>query len=265
MKSVFHSSFMNFSLVPSSPEHWTTFAWILAALAAFGVGLSKTGFNGVGIAYVLIMANIMGARASTGFVLPLLLFADFFAVFLFRRHADWSHIRRLVPPTMIGIVAGYFIMQHVSDAAYKPFMGWFVLVLSGLQWLRGQRESWFAHLPHNPVWSNSMGLGCGVATMLANGSGPIATLYLLVSGLSKMEFVGTGAWFFFLMNWFKVPFSWHMGLINLDSLKWNLWLFPAVALGIFAGKWLLARVSQQLFETLLLWFSVLAALRLIFS
>ncbi len=234
-------------------------------MAAFGVGLSKTGFNGVATAYVLVMALLMPARASTGFVLPLLLFADFFAVFMFRRHADWTHVRRLVPPTMIGIVAGYFIMQHVSDAAYKPFMGWFVLLLSGLQWLRSKRESWFAHLPHNPLWSNSMGLSCGVATMLANGSGPIATLYLLVSGLPKMEFVGTGAWFFFLMNWFKVPFSWHMGLINLDSLRWDLWLFPAVALGIFAGKWLLERVPQKLFETLLLWFSVLAALRLIIS
>lgn len=256
---------MNFSLVPSSPEHWTIFAWFLAFLCAYCVGLSKTGFAGIGTFYVLVMAMLMPARASTGFVLPLLIFADFFAVFLFRRHADWSHVWRLVPPAMLGIVLGYFAMQRISDTLYRPFMGWFVLILSALQWLRGKREAWFAALPQNNVWSSAMGLGCGVSTMLANNSGPVATFYLLVSGLPKLEFVGTGAWFFFLMNWFKVPFSWKLGLINLDSLKWDLWLFPVVVVGVFSGKWLLDRVPQKLFETLLLWFSIVAAARLIFS
>ena len=256
---------MNFSLVPSSPEHWTTFAWILAALAAFGIGLSKTGFSGVSTVYVLVMAMLMPARASTGFVLPLLLFADVFAVRAFHRHADWTHIKRLIPSAFLGIVVGFWAMKRLDDAIYRPVIGVVVLVLCVLQWLRSRREDWFAHLPHNPVFSNTMGLGCGITSMMANGSGPIATLYFLVGGLPKMEFVGTGAWFFFAMNLFKAPFSWQMGLIDLTSLKWNLWLFPIVFLGVVSGKWLLERVPQKLFETLLLWFSVLAAVRLIFS
>lgn len=256
---------MNFSLVPSSPEHWTLFAWILAVLCAFCIGLSKTGFGGVGTFYVLVMAMLMPARASTGFLLPMLLFADIFAVRAFARHADWTHLKRLLPSAFLGIVVAYFAMKHLSDAAYKPVIGWIVLGLSAIQWLRSQRESWFARWPHNPVFSNTMGLGCGVTSLLANGSGPVATLYFVVGGLPKMEFVGTGAWFFFLMNLFKAPFSYHMGLIDLTSLKWNFYLLPIVFLGIVSGKWLLERVPQKLFETLLLWFSVIAAIKLIFS
>jgi uncharacterized membrane protein YfcA len=252
-------------LTAASPENWTVAHWTIAVIAALCIGLSKTGFGGVGTAFVLLMALIMGARASTGFILPMLLFADVFAVRAFHRHADWTLIRRLIPAAFLGIVVAFFAMKRMDDAIYNPVIGWIVLVLCGLQWLRGKREEWFAHLPNNPVFANVMGLGCGLTTMLSNGSGPIATLYFLVSGLPKMEFVGTGAWFFFLMNGFKVPFSWQLGLINLDSLRWNLLLMPAVFVGVVSGKWLLQRVPQKLFETLLLWFSILAALRLIFS
>lgn len=257
---------MNFlHLTATSPEHWTAAHWTIAVVAALCIGLSKTGFGGVGTVFVLLMAMIMPTLESTGFVLPLLLFADVFAVRIFRRHANWTLIRRLIPAAFVGIVLAFITMNRFKNVAYGPVIGWIVLVLCGLQWLRGKREEWFAHLPNNPVFANTMGLGCGLTTMLANGSGPIATLYFLVGGLPKMEFVGTGAWFFFLMNVFKVPFSWQLGLINLHSLRWNLWLLPAVLLGVVAGKWLLDRVPQKLFETLLLWFSILAALRLILS
>jgi len=257
---------MNFlHLTATSPGHWTTAHWTFAVIAALCIGLSKTGFGGVGTVFVLLMAMIMPTLDSTGFVLPLLLFADVFAVRTFRRHADWTLIRRLIPAAFVGIVLAFLAMNRFKHLPYGPVIGWIVLVLCGLQWLRGKREEWFAHLPDNPVFANVMGLGCGLTTMLSNGSGPIATLYFLVSGLPKMEFVGTGAWFFFLINVFKVPFSWQLGLINLHSLRWNLWLLPPVLIGVVAGKWLLDRVPQKLFETLLLWFSILAALRLILS
>ena len=235
-------------------------------IAALCIGLSKTGFGGVGTAFVLLMALVMGARGSTGFILPMLLFADVFAVRAFHRHADWTHIKRLIPAAFVGIIVAFFVMHKLKDdAIYNPVIGWIVLILCGLQWLRGKREEWFAHLPNNPIFGNTMGLGCGITSMLSNGSGPIATLYFLVGGLPKMEFVGTGAWFFFLLNLFKTPFSWQLGLIDLSTLRWNLYLLPAVFVGVVSGKWLLERVPQQLFETLLLWFSILAALRLIFS
>jgi len=43
----------------------------------------------------------------------------------------------------------------------------------------------------------------------------------------------------------------------------NLILAPAVLVGVLAGRWLLERIPQRLFEHMLLVFAVLAALRLI--
>ena len=54
--------------------------------------------------------------------------------------------------------------------------------------------------------------------MLANAAGPIFTIYCLAVALPKFELVGTSAWFFFIINAFKVPFSVALGLIHGQTL-----------------------------------------------
>jgi hypothetical protein len=99
--------------------------------------------------------------------------------------------------------------------------------------------------------------------MLANASGPIIALYALAVGLPKLEFVGTYAWFFLLINAFKVPFSWALGLVHVGTLMLNVVLAPPIALGVIAGRWLTHRVPQHIFNGLLLAFAAIAALRLV--
>ena len=252
-----------------TPQHWNALQWAIAALAAFLIGASKAGFGGLGTVFVLLMASIMEARASTGFVLPLLLVGDVLAVFVFNQHANWTYIRRLLPPTMLGVVTGYWLMSRMTtqgdDHMYKVVIGVIVLVLCVLQIVRMAREHWFERFPDSRLFSVGMGGASGVSTMLANNAGPIASWYFLASGLPKMELVGTAAWFFLIVNLWKVPWSYDLGLINTQSLRFGLYLIPAVPLGVFAGRWLLGRISQRTFELLLLAFSLLAALRLIFS
>jgi len=53
-------------------------------------------------------------------------------------------------------------------------------------------------------------------------------------------------------------------LINPESLKLNLWLMPALLVGIFFGRKLIHLVPQRIFELLLYGFSIIAAVRLLF-
>ena len=66
--------------------------------------------------------------------------------------------------------------------------------------------------------------------------------------LPKATFIGTGAWYFMLMNWFKVPFSASWGLINSASLGFNLKLAPFVVLGAGAGIILAKRIPEKAFN-----------------
>jgi uncharacterized membrane protein YfcA len=108
-----------------------------------------------------------------------------------------------------------------------------------------------------------MGLLAGITTMLANAAGPVVTLYALSVSLPKFELVGTIALFFFIVNLIKVPFSAWLGLIRADTLMLNLIFVPVVYVGIAIGRWLTHRVSQRLFDGLLLAFAFVAALRLV--
>jgi len=58
----------------------STVQWVLGSLAAMFLGMSKTGFLGVSLFGVALMAQVFPPRESTGVILPLLLSAAIAAV-----------------------------------------------------------------------------------------------------------------------------------------------------------------------------------------
>ena len=239
--------------------------WLLAVLAALCVGLSKSGFSGISMITVLLMARVMHAYESTGIVLPLLICGDVFAVATYRKHAKWSHIWKMLPPAFAGICAGYFLMQLIPRRVFGPVIGGIVLVMVLLQYLRQFRPATFERMPHSIWFAWVMGAWSGVTTMMANAAGPVMSLYLLAVNLPKYELVGTGAWFFLIINIVNLPFSWRLGLVNNASLTFNLALVPFVFAGIYTGRILIRHVPQKLFEQILLISAGAASLRLIFN
>lgn len=239
--------------------------WLLAILGAAGLGVGKAGLSGMSLLHVLIFAFLFGARDSTGIVLPMLLAGDVCAVTAYHQHARWDYVRRMLPPACVGVVAGAILMRGLDDAAFKPTIGWIILVLSVLQVARMQRPDWFGNMPHTRGFAWAIGLAAGATTMLANAAGPVFAIYCLAVMMPKFELVGTTAWFFFIINLFKVPFSYGLGLIHGQTLLFNLVLVPAIVAGVLGGRSIIARLPQQLFDRLLLAFAAIAALRMIVS
>lgn len=240
---------------------WSEWTWVI--LAAFGVGASKSGLVGVGLFHVVVFAFLFGAKASTGVVLPMLLFGDVCAVAAFRQHARWDYVRRMSLPTGLGVIAGWSLMNTLNESAYKPVIGGIILSLAAMQVVRQWRPDLFAHVPHSTWFVWSLGLLAGFSTMLSNTGGPVIALYLVAVSLPKLDLVGTAAWFFLLLNLYKIPFSVSLGLIRLDTLTLNAVLAPAIVAGLFSGRWLIHRIPQRLFDGLVLAFSSIAALRLV--
>ncbi|HWB59038.1 MAG TPA: sulfite exporter TauE/SafE family protein [Chthoniobacteraceae bacterium] len=239
--------------------------WLLAILAGVCVGLSKSGFTGISMLTVLFMARVFPAYESTGVVLPLLICGDVFAVAAYRRHAKWSHVLKMLPPAFMGIVAGYWLMPHIPRQVFGPVIGWIVLAMVAIQYARQFRPAAFEAAPQSPWFAWMMGAWAGVTTMMANAAGPVMSLYLLAVNLPKYEIVGTGAWFFLIVNIVKLPFSARLGLINASSLSFNLALAPAVFAGIALGRVLIRHVPQKIFEQILLLSAAAASLRLVWG
>lgn len=238
--------------------------YVLALLAAFCIGLSKAGFSGISMVSVILLAEIYGAKASVGLALPLLIAADLMAYPAFLKHGSWRPVWKMLGPALMGLGLGWWLLGKISDADSRRVIGVCVLAMVAMQTLRKMRPEFF----HRLAASRGFGLGAGVlggfSTMLANAAGPVIQLYLMARKIPKMELIGIGARFFLLINLIKVPLNAKLALITTESLLENARLLPGVVLGILGGKWLIQRVPQAAFEWMIVIFSSIAGLRLIF-
>src|SRR5215212_1113667 len=236
--------------------------WVLAAIAALVVGISKAGIGGLGMLAVVIFAHLMPAKQATGMVLPLLCFGDIVATISYRQHAKWQHIGRLFPWTAAGVVIGYFALDIVNERQAKLLIGGIILSLVGMHLIRRRVAGHEAE--HGSWFAPTIGVLAGFTTLVANAAGPLMAVYMLAMRLPKMDFVGTGAVFFLLLNFFKVPFMVHLGLINALSFSLNLWLAPIVLAGAWFGRKLVMKIEQRMFENIALALSLVAGLNLLY-
>jgi hypothetical protein len=240
--------------------------WVIGVLGAFMVGVSKTGIAGVSALFVALFVHVFpSSKQASGLVLPLLLFGDCIAVLAYRRHAQWRYLRKLFPWTAVGVVLGYFALGHISDRSARYLIGGIIISLAALSywWKYGAAKAQDRAAAAHWSLAASIGIVAGFITLVANAAGPLLAIYFVAMRLPKMEYVGTIAVFFLVLNLFKVPFMVNLGLITTQSFEFNLLLAPAVLLGAITGRWLLTRINQSLFEQLVLGLSAVAGLLLI--
>lgn len=211
------------------------------------IGFTKTGIPGAGTLVIPLMAAIIPAKESTGFVLPMLAMGDILAIIYWRRHVEWQQLARLLPWTWLGIVLGYLCMGHISNDHLKIFIGVLVLALMGISWLRDRKVS-DDRIPNHWLFAAFMGVLAGFVSMMANAAGVVMIIYLMAMGLSKEAFVGTRAWFFWVLNLSKLPFSHRLNLITVQSLKTNVVLLPCIVIGGILGVIAVHRIPQKTFN-----------------
>jgi len=233
--------------------YWPDFGignWIILIISGLLIGISKAGISGASLLMVPAMAYVFGGKVSTGIVLPMLIIADIFAVKYYHRHANWSHICRVMPWAILGILMALVVGQFVSDINFKKIMAICLFIgIAMMLWHDSQKEN----LPiFNQWWfSGLLGVVGGFATMIGNAAGPIMSIYLLAMRLPKYDFIGTAAWFFFIVNLIKFPlhiFVWKT--VTLKTLSLNLLLSPTIILGVFLGIAIIKIIPEKAFRVL---------------
>ncbi|GAA0307530.1 hypothetical protein GGQ92_001999 [Gracilibacillus halotolerans] len=218
----------------------------------------------MGILVVTIFMMIFPARDSVGILLPLLIVGDLFAVVYYRRHVVWKYLISLMPWVLIGIIGGYAVLEFISSEQLKPLIGILVLLLIILHISREKLGKRFVELlPESKLFTYLMGILAGFTTMIGNAAGGVMAIYLLVKGLPKTEFVGTGAWFFLTVNLIKVPLYVSLGMITVDSITFNLKLIVFILIGALVGVKVIKWMPQKMFQTVVLIFAAIGAIRLI--
>lgn len=252
----------------------TAWAWTALVVGALVVGLSKAALPGGGTLAAALFAAALPAKGSTGTLLVLLIVGDVFAVLAYRRHADWQVLRKLVPPVLVGIVLGTAFLAVTSDDVVRRVIAVILLALIAVTLYRrhsqGRAAAELAAATgedggRGPPWLAAATFGTlgGFTTMVANAGGPVMSMYFLAMRMSVWAFLGTSAWFFFVVNLVKVPFSVGLGLINAESLLIDAVLVPFVILGAFGGRMLASHIDQALFEKLVIGLTLISAVNLL--
>lgn len=238
------------------------FQWLLAGACGMMIGMAKAGLSGTGFLIVPIMAGIFGGKPSTGLVLPMLITADIFAVSYYNRHAEWKYVLKLLPWAIAGIIFGALFGNAVNDDQFKKAIGLMVIVFIVLMIWQDIRKK-DVTIPDFWWFSALLGLAGGFSTMVGNAAGPVMSMYLLSMRLPKNSYIGTAAWFFFIVNILKVPlhvFYWRT--IHIQSLAFDLMMIPAILTGAFLGIRIVKIIPEKSFRIFVISTTLLAAILL---
>ena len=236
------------------------FHMLLIGLCAILVGMSKTGVPGVSMVVVPIMAMIFGGKASTGFLLPILITADLFAIAYYHRHAEWKPLLKALPWALAGLLLALWIGSGVNDLQFKHIIAGSVLFSLILMVWNDQRKG-KNNLPDSRWFAAIFGLLGGFATMIGNVAGPIFAIYLLSMHLTKKNYIGTTAWFFAIINLTKLPmqyFVWNN--IHTESLLIDLLTIPFVVLGAYLGIKAVHAIKEDTYRWAVLVITFISAL-----
>ncbi len=238
--------------------------WLLIALSAFIIGLSKAGIKGIEMMNVTIMAIVFGGKASTGIVLPLLCIADIMAVKYYHRHAQWNHFWKLLPWMIAGILIGVFVGKDLNETIFRKIMAFIILLTVAIMLLLEMGQAF--ELPSNKLFVAGMGLTAGFTTMLGNLAGAFSNIYFLATRMLKNDFIGTAAWVFLVINLFKLPFQviyWKN--ITLASLRLDLILLPALIIGFWAGIKIVAKIKDDSYRKVVFVLTLVGAVFIFFK
>ena len=225
---------------------------------AFIIGLAKAGLRGIDMLNITLMALVFGGKLSTGIVLPLLCAGDIAAVIYYNRHAQWNHFWKLLPWMALGILIGVFWGKDMNEIVFRKIMAVIILITVISMLIMELRRS--MKVPSHPLFAASTGIIAGITTMLGNLAGAFSNLYFLAMRVSKNNFIGTAAWLFLVINLFKLPFQiiyWKN--INIDTLKTDLILLPAVAIGFMLGVIIVKLIHEEQYRKVVIVLTLIGA------
>lgn len=242
----------------------SVFNWVLIALSAFIIGLSKAGIKGMEMINVTIMAIVFGGKASTGIVLPLLCIADLMAVKYYHRHAQWNHFWKLLPWMMAGILIGVYVGKDLDETYFRKIMAFIIMLTVAIMLLLEMGKK--IVLPSNKLFVAGMGLTSGFTTMLGNLAGAFSNIYFLATRMLKNDFIGTAAWVFLVINFFKLPFQviyWKN--ITPATLRLDLFLLPVLIVGFWAGIKIVAKIKDDSYRKVVFVLTLVGAVFIFFK
>jgi uncharacterized membrane protein YfcA len=238
-----------------------------AVPAVLLVGFAKGGMgDALSLIGVPFLALVVSPLEAAAILLPILIFMDLISLVIWRRHADTTTLKIMLPGALFGIALGWATSAIVPGNALRVVIGTVtVLFCARYFWnnfgpgvgkvvaLREQR----------PVLATAWATLSGYGSFVAHAGGAPFQIYALPLKLPPREYTGTSVRFFAILNAVKLIPYFALGQLDTKNLVTSLTLLPFAPLATLAGAWCVRRMKPEIFYPFMYAMASIAALLII--
>ena len=238
------------------------FFTVVPAIILFGI--AKSGLGGsIALISIPLMTISMPLTTALGIILPILIFSDFIATYKYRKEFDLETLKLIVPFAAIGIIIGSFTFSYFSEELLKFIIGLMGFLFAGHYFFFKKNKE--AKSEKNLLKGGICSTVAGFTSFSVHAGGTPTSIYLLPLRMKKEIYVGTRIIFFTFVNLIKLPLYINLSMMNLETFKQSLILFPVALIGILIGYQLLKIIEEKLFYNILYVLIFVTSSKLIFD
>jgi len=224
----------------ASLEFWALFVIVFAAFCI----KSLTGFGNtlvVNGAFAFIKENRFTTPVELIWNIP----TNFWMVWKDRRHLDLRLVLPVCFSVIIGELVGARMLQFGNDAVLRSMLG-LILIALGTEMLFNQRT-----FKPNTLVAIGVGLPSGILLGLF-GIGALIAAWFNKLSEGKESYRSNLCFIFLFENLFRAAVYGVSGLLTAETLGFSILLFPAVVLGMGAGRLIDHRLDAEAVRRLII-------------
>jgi uncharacterized membrane protein YfcA len=217
----------------------TVIAIPLIALAAYII-LGISGF-GSALVNIPLLAHFLPLHT----IVPMIVVADFSATFItqlrFRREIEVRELKLVVPPMLVGILAGVTLLATLPQRMTLLLLGVFIAGYGAYRLVSGKSPRKISHW-----WGVPTGLVGGVVGGLFGVGGPIYAAYLAARVEDPTRMRATLSAIFACSTGLRLLVFLASGLLLRTEVWWGIALMsPGIVAGLLIGHRLHGRLSRR--------------------
>ena len=238
------------------------FLTVVPAIILYGI--AKSGLGGsMTLISIPLMTIVMPLNQALGIILPILIFSDFIASYKYRKELDFSTLKLMVPFAALGIIFGSLTFSFLTEELLKLLIGLMGFIFAGHYFFLKKNKE--AKSEKNLIKGIICSKIAGFTSFCVHAGGTPVSIYLLPLRLKKEIYISTRIFFFTFVNLIKLPLYINLSMVNVNTIKQSLILFPLALIGILIGFKLIKIIEEKLFYNLLYFLILLSSSKLIFD